>query len=258
MHVVVIHGWREESPALVQMLAATLGITAFEARQRMVGGGPAVVASFADPGQARALAGRLGQGGLTALVIDAAAVHGGGGRFNVRRFQLGARSLCIEAADGRSAEIPYGEIDLLLAGTGISGQTETVKVTERKLSLGATIMSGGIPVTRKVERREEVTTEQRTKLLYLYAGSRPQIVFSQSGMTYDGLGSAMKMSRELNFAFLTAELHRLAPGARCDDRLINRAGQVRVLGVALNAETHLDLAAEILARTLRIGQEANQ
>lgn len=254
MHVVVIHGWQEETAELAQSLAVALGITVFEARQRLIGGGPAVVASFADSHQAEALAAKLNQGGMATLVIDAAAVGSGSGHFVVRRFELGERLLRIETVDGRSAEIAYGEIDLLLPGTRIAGQAESMTVTERKFSLGRTILSGGIPMTRKVERQEEVTTEDRTRLLYLYAGNRPQVVFSQSGMTYDGLGASMKMSQELNFAFLTSELRRLSPGAVYDDRLLNRAGQVRLLGPALNPETNLDLSAEILARSLRRGR----
>ncbi|HEY6873939.1 MAG TPA: hypothetical protein VI298_14535 [Geobacteraceae bacterium] len=255
MHVVVIHGWREETAEVVQAVAAALGVTVFEARQRMIGGGPAVVASFADPHQAGALAAKLNRSGVATLVVDVAEVRSGAGRINVRRFELGGASLRIEAGDGEPEGIPYGEIDLLLPGIGISGHTETTTVTERTFSLGRTIFSGGIPLTKKVERQQEVTTEQRTRLLFLYAGRRPQVVFSQSGMTYDGLGSAMKMSQELNFAYLAGELRRLSPGAAYDDRLLNRAGQVRLLGPALNPETSLDLAAEILARSLRCGVE---
>jgi hypothetical protein len=76
-------------------------------------------------------------------------------------------------------------------------------------------------------------------------------------MTYDGLGAAMKLSRELNFTYLISELRRLSPGAAYDDRLLKRVGQTRLLGPALNPETNLDLAAEILARSLRPSPQRN-
>lgn len=249
MQVVVIHKWQVETPELVQSLAASLGIMAYEMRQRMIGGGPAVVAGFADRQQARTLAAKLNQNGVATMIIDTDALRSIAGRFVVRRFELNERSLRIEAGDGQRAEIAYGRIDLLLAGTRILGQSETVTVTERKFSLGKTILSGGIPLTKKVERQEEVTTEERDNILCLYAGERPPVVFSQSGMAYDGLGAAMKLTRELNFSFLKSELRRLCPAAGFDDRLINRLAQVRLLGPTLNPETNLDLAFEILART---------
>lgn len=254
MHVVVIHRWQEETAELVQALAVALGITAYEMRQRMIGGGPAVVAGFADPQQARTLSAKLNQSGIATLIIDADAVRSKAGRFVVRRFELKEWLLRIEAGDGQCAEIAYGDIDLLLPGTRILGQSETITVTERKFSLGRTILSGGIPLTKKVERQEEVNKEERENILYLYAGERPPVVLSQSGMVYDGLGAAMKLSRELNFAYLASELRRLCPAAGYDDRLLKRLGQVRLLGPAQNPETNLDLAFEILARSLRRGR----
>lgn len=252
MHVVAISSWKEETEKLIQALAGALGITAYEARQRMIGGGPAVVASFADPLLARALVKKLNQCGIDTLVVDATAVRSGTGRFIVRRFALGAWSLRIETTDGQRAEIPCEEIDLILQLTSIVGTYETKTVTERKLNIGMTVLSGGIPITKKTNRREEVSTEEREKVMYLYAGRRPPFVFSQNSMSYEGLGSAMKLSRELNFSHLMNELRRLCPGAVYDDRLLNRPGQVRLLGPALNPETNLDLAAEILARSLRV------
>ena len=254
MHVVVIHGWQEETAELARALAVALGITAYEARQRMIGGGPSVVASFADPLKAGALAGHLNQSGIATLVVDATAVRCRAGHFVVRRFELGESTILIESGDGQSDGIAYEEIDLILAATSIAVQTETKTVTERTFSLGKTVLFGGIPLTKKVERQEEVTAEERGKVLYLYAGDLPTIVFSQTGMTYEGLGAAMKPSRELNFAYLTAELRRLGSRAIHDDRLLTRAGQVRLLGPALNPETNLDLAAEILALHFRSGE----
>jgi hypothetical protein len=257
MHAVVIHGWKEETAELIQTLAAALGIMPYEMRQRMIGGGPAVVASFADPQKARTMAAKLNQSGVAALVIDADAVRSKAGRFVVRRFEMKERSLRIEAGDGQRAEIAYEDIDLLLPGTRILGQSETITVTERTFSLGRTILSGGIPLTRKVEHQEEVNREERDNILCLYAGERPPVVFSQGGLAYDGLGAAMKLSRELNFAYLKSELRRLCPAAGYDDRLLNRLGQVRILGPAQNPETSLDLAFHILALSLRRGRMTN-
>jgi hypothetical protein len=221
VHVVVIHGWKAETTELVQAISGILGILVSEVRQRIIGGGPAVMASFADPQQARALSEKLNQNGIATMVVDAA------------------------------------EIGLLLAATSIVAYSETKKVTERKFSLGKTILAGGIPMSKKVEHQQRVTIEERGKVLYLYAGDWPLIVFSQDGMIYDGLGAAMKLTRELNFTYVINELRRLCPGAIYDDRLLKRVGQVRLLGPALSPETHLDLAVEILARSLRPSPKRN-
>jgi hypothetical protein len=252
MHVVIIHRWPEVTAELAQAFAAALEVTPFDARQRLIGGGPVVAASFADPHQAGTAAEKLQRSGFAGFVLDASAVRSGG-RFVVRRFELGESGLRLESADGRRGEIAYGEIDLLLPCTCIAGQTESRTVTERKFSMGRTLLAGGVPLTKKVKRQEEVATEEREEALYLFAGRRPPVVFPQNGLAYDGLGAAMKLSRELNFVYLKSELRRLGPNAAHDDRLLKRTGQVRLLGPALNPETNLDLAVEILARSLRWG-----
>ncbi len=250
MHVVVIFGWKEETPDLVRSLADALGITVFESRQRMVGGGPAVVGHFADPQGAMAAAVKLDERGIKTLVLDAA-VCGSAGHFVVRRFELAGESLRVVSRDGRSVVIPYDEITLLISGMRIRGSAETRTVTERKLSLGKTLLSGGIPMTKKVSHQEEMTTEVREKLLYLYSADRVPAVFSQDGITFNGLGPALKPSREQNFAHLITELRRLSPNAVYDDRLLTLVSQIRLLGPAQNPETNLDLGAAILAKCLR-------
>jgi hypothetical protein len=251
MHVVAIGNWKEDSAELVQALADALGITVYEARQRMLGNGPAVVASFADPQPALDLSGKLNQNGIATLIFDATEVRSSAGYFIVHRFVFEKRAIRIETNNGQPSEIPYDEIDLLLPCTSIVGVSGQKTVTERKLSIGKTILSGGLPMTTKVERQEAVTSEERTKVLYLYAGKRRPAIFSQVGMTFDGLGDAMKLSRELNFTHLTSELRRLCPKAVYDDRLVSRMGQVRLLGPSLNLETNLNLAVEVLAKSLQ-------
>jgi hypothetical protein len=251
MQVVALYGWQDVSTELVQALAAAVGITAYEMRQRLLGDGPAVVASFADPLLAGTLARKLGHCGVATVVLDADAVRTPACRFVVRRFVLQEGSLAVEDGEGRSMEIAYGRIDLLLPGVRLREQSETITVTERKFSLGKTLLAGGIPLTKKVERQEEVSREERESMLYLFAPDQPALLFSQGGLTYEGFGADMRLTRELNFAHLKSELRRLCPTARYDDRLQNRLGQVRILGPGLSPETHLDLAFHVLARTLR-------
>ncbi len=250
MFVVAIYGWREETPEMAQVLAGALGIMAFEARQRLIGGGPSVVACFADQQQARDLAEKVRRGGIKTLIVDAKAVRQRSCFVVVRRFEFADRGLKIETHTGQQEVFPYAEMELLLTGTSVVGYSETKTVVEKKFSLGKTLLAGGIPMTTKVERQEEVSSEEREQLLYLYGHDRPAAIFSLNGMNYDGFGAEMKLSRRLNFSYLISQLRRHASGAGFDDRLLSRVSQVRLLGPAQGREASLDLAAEILARCL--------
>jgi hypothetical protein len=250
MFVVAIYGWREETPEMVQVLADALGIISFEARQRLIGGGPSVVAGFADQQQAGVVAEKVGRIGINALIVDATAVRLQSCFFIVRRFKFEDRVLKIEAHNGQQETIPYAQMGLIITGTSVVGVNETKTIVEKKFSMGKTLLAGGIPMTKTVKRQEKVFSEESEQILYLYAHDRPTAVFSLTGMNYDGFGAEMKLSRKLNFSHLISQLHLHAPDAAFDDRLLNRNNQVRLLGSVQGREAGLDLAAEILARCL--------
>lgn len=53
MYVVIIHHWQEATAERAQSLAAVLQVAAFDARLRLIGKGPAVVATFGEPTRRR-------------------------------------------------------------------------------------------------------------------------------------------------------------------------------------------------------------
>ena len=254
MYVVAIYGWRAETPEMVQALAGALGIMAYEARQRLIGDGPSVVASFADQQQARGVADKVSHYGFKTLIVDAKAARLRGSFFIVRRFKFADSVLKIESQNGQQEILPYAEMELFLTGTSVVGFSETKTIVEKKFSLGKTLLAGGIPMTKKVERREETFREESEQILYLYAHDRPTTVFSLNGVNYDGFAEEIKLSRKLNFSYLINQLRLHAPGAAFDDRLLNKTNQVRLLG-SQGLGGSLDLAAEILAQSLLASNE---
>jgi len=253
MHLVVINSWKKDVGDSVQEIARALGITAYEVKQRMRCGSPTVLASFADPQQALAVVNKLNPLGIASMVVDATEVRSRTGSITVRHFKLDESSLHIETGDKRSAKIPYKKIDVLLPATSTVTFSRTETTTEKKLSLGRTLLTGGIPMLKKVTRQKKVTSEESERVLYLYIiRRRDPIVFSQNSITYEGLGNAMQLSRESNFTYLTDELHRRCPGAVYDNRLLKRVGRIQLLGPTLDPDTHMDIATAILVRHLRL------
>ena len=252
MHIVVVHNWQIPEADAAGIIAERLGMILFEARQKIAGGGPAVLANFADPGRAEQLVQELTRAGVPALVLDCDALRKKKQPRPVRRFLLQEQQLVIETPDGETAPISYSSIDLILAASCSSGQIHATKtVTERKFSIGKTLLSGGIPMTSKVKREETTSADLRDESFWLHCRGQEPALFSRSGLSYDGLGAAMQISRDLNFNYLKTALRRHAPLAGYDDRLLKRAVLIRLLGPTLNPETDLDLAVEILARGLK-------
>ncbi len=252
MYIVAVHNWRQEEPEAAKMIADVLGILVFEARQKIIGGGPVVLASFADPHQAERISAQLSQHGVPAFVIDSRTVRNRNQSFFVGRFGLGEQALQIELVAGGLLEIDYGRIELLLVASCSSGQAQAgSSVTKRKFSLGKTLLAGGVPLTKKVKTEVPPTLAERDQTLWLFTSDQKISIFDRAALDYTGLGEALQISRDLNFNYLKNELRRRAPQAGYDDRLLRRGELIRVLGQPLNPENDLDLAFEVLARCMR-------
>ena len=259
VHVVAIYGWKAETEELAQLISETLGNTVFDAQQRLAAGSPSVLVKYGSYKDARELEKRLNQNGIPTLVVDAEEVQQRTGQLIVEHFEFRESSLYIETINRRKGEISFRDIDLLLPVTGTTVHSETKTYTERKFSIGKTLLTGGIPMSKKVEHQQNVETVKRSKTLFVYIKRlREPAVFRQNKLNFEDLGEAMKISREQNFFYLMSELHRLSPGVVYDDRLQRRIGQVRLLGPTLNPETNLDLAVEILARSLRAARKGGK
>jgi hypothetical protein len=252
MYVIAIHYAPGAGEAMIGPLAEALGKTPFEVRARTSDpeGGPAIVARYGEIEQAWACLGRLRANGISPILMMPEDVETDAQRFLVRSFQLGARGITAVSRRGESAEIAYGEIDLILRGARFEERTE-VKTTERReLSIGRTLLTGGLILTKNVRKVEQVKAADREELCQLYVEGRTPLVFRSSGLDYRALGSALQPSVQANFTRLVAELRRALPQARYDERLANSQARARILGPGLN-DSHIDIVISLLARVLR-------
>ncbi len=253
MHVVAIHNLRGNEDLLAHGLAATLGKTHYETRSRVraPGGGPSVVATFAEPEPAMRCAAELEARSFDTLVLDENAFESDARRFIVRSFELTDAALVAVDRFGGTLEVPYAAIDLLLRGTRSLIETETRTRKGRKFSVARLVLSGGLLMTAPTRTRQKITTEQRELFLHVYARDRPPLALRENGLLYQSLGAHLRPTRMANFAFLVDELRRRSTAALWDDRLTARSGQAQLLGTALSPDEYLDIAISLLARSLR-------
>lgn len=253
MHIAAIHNLPDNKDELANALAAALGATLYEARSRLrvPGKGPLVVSVSGERDAVEKVVKKLQSSGFDAIVLDQNEIESESNQFIVKKFRLDDEELVVESGKERSLAVDYRSIDLILRGTCIALRSETQSVKERKFSLGRTVLSGGIIITKSTKSTRQVTTEDREGFFNLYSGNRLTLVFRESALIYDSLGSALKPSRVANFAYLLAELRQRQPNTVFDDRLLRRAEQAVLLGPLLSPEEHLEIAISLLAKILR-------
>jgi hypothetical protein len=215
-----------------------------------MGPAPRVVATFGQRAPAEQAAEALRKAGLDPVVVGGEQMESDRTRAFLRSFSFGPASVTFGLRDGRSVEVPTADIQLLLRGTRIRHETRTDVTTERRLSVGKAVLTGGLVMTSTRKKETAITTEEREGFLAVYAASAPDLIALETAVQYQGLGDAMQPTRSANFARLIAELRKRAPAAPYDERLITRAGQAQLLCI-LAPEPFLDVALTVLAATLR-------
>jgi len=253
MHIVAIHRLIGDKQGLTVELSAALGVTNFEAlaRLRAPGSGPFVVGVFAEDDKASELESRLASRGFSTLTLSSAEIEREANQLFVRRFELGDQALRIETTSGERFTVPYQDADIIVRGTGISSSTSMESRKERKFDLATAVVSGGLKVMKTTKTDREVTREDRKGFFNLYSGASPILAFSENGLVYDALGPSRALSSSANFLQVLAEVRKRCPGARYDDRLLNKAGAAALLGPRLNPEEYLVIATALLAKALR-------
>ncbi len=252
MQVLAIYNLKGNETLLARELAAVLGRTVYEmsSRVRAPGGGPSVMASFADPRPAQDAAAVLRARGFDVLLLDASEVETDARRFVVRGCEMRAEDMTVESRSGK-LEVRYQDVDLVLRGIKILHRQAAAPRTTRKLSLTRAALTGGLVLTKTVQAPRPPAAEEREGFLHLYGRGLPPLAWRESEIRYRPLGGALLPSRQANFAQLAAELRRRCARAVYDERLGSRAGQAQLLGPTLAAADHLDLAISLLAAVLR-------
>jgi len=252
MHVVVIDRLGGDAAAKLPALAHALGKTAYECRPivNVPEGGPVVVACHARVPEAEAMAARLRAADFHAQVLPdtiASPIRA----FAARTFALGKAALHVEARDGRSLEIRYDEIEVLVRGSELTRESHTETTTKKKLAVGRAVLSGGLMLTRKEKTKRTTTTTDSQGLIVMFSRSAPPVVLGEKSLLYQSLGPAMQPSRTANFMIVVGELRRRCVHATWDERLMRRAIQQQVLGPTLSADEYFDLAIALVAASVR-------
>jgi hypothetical protein len=251
MQVIAVHKIQGDVAPLAKELAAILGVTPYEVRPRVnvPGGGPAVVASFADAALAAACVESLHTAGFATLSINSAELESDQQRYIVQRLNFAEDGLHLWAQGGEQLTVKYSAVLLLLRGAGIITSVQVDTSTKKNFSMGRALATGGIVMRKKVTTTTTSVNAERQPFCHIYAPGLPALVLRQDELDYTSLGAACKLTREANFSWICRELRRLCGAACWDERLQTRAGLAQLLGPKFNPEVDLDLAISLLAKS---------
>jgi hypothetical protein len=222
LHVAVVPpNWTD--PERTQAVASIIKKDLYGTRLLLAGKIPRVVATYPAVNLARITAQSLLNLGLIVKICRDSDLR--------RQPSIVARSLIfgeggIKFADGKdkSAKFLKDDVLLLVIGEIEIREDKEVTKTSSKLNLPATLLTGGIPVRRKVYDKivQTVTYTQRFAIIYSKDSLHSSIELKQNDFDYSCLGSETAASSLINFSKIVTTLKQAYPNAAYDDSL-NRA-----------------------------------
>jgi hypothetical protein len=220
--------------------AAATGLALADLNRRLAGTLPRVLLAAVPADRGHELGDALVAIGFGVLTFDVAAVPTDEDRVVARRVELAPDTLIVADSKGQSHRCSGRAIALLQRGIRVTRTDQKTTTTERQLSVGKALLTGGMMLTKKVERTAHNAVEASEPFLLLGRGDgESDIILYERRIDYRHMGAEMQASSRANLERLWTWLCRLTPPEAVDDRLA-RPGFVA--GLPPTAADPVDLA----------------
>jgi len=208
--------------ALVREMSELLSLAPADVRMRLAGLRPRVFLRDADEERVEAAARLLRGFGWRVQAFEMSAVPSDADRVLARRWawdEADGRLRLWDAA-GAEHEVRAAEVSLLQRALRWQRVETRTKTSERQVAPGRALLSGGLILTKKVERVTTQTEERHEAMLVVHRRSSDDIVFYERALDYRGLGAALQPSSQANFVQLMGQLRARFPKASFDERAL--------------------------------------
>jgi hypothetical protein len=206
---------------LVREVASILGRDLCNSRLLLTGRIPKIVAHYPSLSVAESAAERLRALGLIIIVGSHAELGKPTEPFQASTLQLEAEAVTFYNKNGQVKTLTVGEVFLILHGTIRSDAIKETIKTAMKFNLPATLLTGGIPIWHKVEkkvRQASLPTESFARL-YGRDSPEPMVELLQSDFDYSFLGPEIAPTSIKNMQVVVKRFTQIFPDSIYDNRL---------------------------------------
>lgn len=206
---------------LVSSVAAVINKSHTYTRLLLAGEVPKIIAHADSPPGAESIVRNLRSLGLVALAFPDAELRQFPQIFEAQTLEFREKEALFQDSSGAQKRMAASDIFLILTGR-VESSTEVETTTSRiKFSWGGTLLTGGIPVWRRVK---QTTTDKSTQTedfarLYERKSAEPGVELLQHHLNYSFLGAERAASAAMNFSTVVRRLREAFPEAIFDDRL---------------------------------------
>jgi hypothetical protein len=211
---------------LVKKVAAVVGKNLYETRLRLAGKIPKIIANYDSVQRAELTTKSLRELGLVVIVFSESELRKPWQIFKARNLKFEEQAITFCDRSGQARRMEAREAFLILSAR-MQAYTDTeVTKTTRKLNVTATLLTGGIPVIKKVKTKTTTRSFQTESFIRLYGRTSPEpaVEIRQHDFDYSFLGPEMISSATANFSIAIRKIREAFPQANFDDGLIEPFG----------------------------------
>ena len=221
VHVAIAPPDRLEAD-LIEKVAAIVGKDLYGTRLLLAGKIPKIIAHYETVQAAELTAQSLRALSLVAIVCKDSELRKPSQRYRAHTLKFEERAVLFWDKSGQVSRIEARNAFLIINGR-MQTYTETeVTSTRMKFSLPGTVLTGGIPIWRRVKEKTGDKSLQTECFVRLYdrTSPEPSVEILQYDPDYSFLGAKMASSSLANFSAIVTKIRDTFPQAVFDDRLI--------------------------------------
>ncbi len=209
------------SVELLERIASLLGKEPIDTRLLLTGEIPRIIVSYPDPDAADSMARRLRDAGLSAFISNDSEIRNRPARFRAHTARSDEREVIFGDRLGGEVRVEVCDASLIIRGRIKRTTQERISTTKMKLNVPATVLTGGIPIMRRVTKKGVKESFQAEDFVRIYdrRSSDPRVEMLQNHIDYNFLGPKLTPSAATNFNIVVTKLLEWFPLATFDKRL---------------------------------------
>jgi len=205
----------------VSRAAQVTGLAPADLQRRLAGILPRVLLVEASADNLRQVGAQLAPIGFVTALVDTAQVVGDAQRIVARSLSFGAAEIVVAQGTGSQTlhAVPLSSIDLLQRAVRTRSESTTTTTTERKFAVGRALATGGLAMTKKVDKT--VTHEQQSREPFVLVQRKDggnDIILYEKRIDYRFLGAEMQPTSVGNLDRTLRKIQALVPTVPLDDR----------------------------------------
>jgi hypothetical protein len=227
---------------LIKKVAAIIDKEHYDTRLLLSGEIPRIIAHCHSMDEADSIARGLRELGLVAIVCRDSELREPLESFNAHTMEFREGEVLFQDKGGRERRMGSSDVFLMLKGKIQTYIEEETTKSRMKISWPATLLTGGIPIWRKVGEKTRETSVQSEYFIRLYGRkpSEPSVEILQSNMNYSFMGASMTFSSLTNFGAVVTKLREVFPQAVFDDMLVKSFGPA-MTSISVQADLEIKL-----------------